>query len=76
MIANSFIKDEDGDWFSIAGLDRVVVTQMPKEYGDAGNYWQIEAIWKVDGEDCSVIIDKNFESLVDAQFRLDCIMRS
>lgn len=74
MIGNGFIKDVDGDWFSVVGLDRVIVTQMPKEYADVGNYWQIEAIWIVDRKDCSVTIDKYFESLEEAQLRLDSIM--
>ncbi len=74
MLINGFIRDEDGDWFSTVGLDRIVVECSGADAMNRDFEWHIEGIWIVDGEDCKVTIQSGFDDIEEAQNALDKMM--
>lgn len=77
MIRNGCVRSEDGIWFTVEGLDRIVVNRGDPEYeGDQDMCWQIEAIFSIDGEESGIVIESNFTHPEDAQNALDHMMQS
>jgi len=73
LINNGFVRDIDGTWFSTVGLDRIEINAMHIEYD---NFWKIDGIWIVDGQECPVALDDNYEGIEEAQRVLDEMMNS
>lgn len=76
MIRKGFIRDIDGNWFTLHRMVRIVVTREDESYpNDIGMYWQIEAVYLINDEETGILIQGGFTHLNDAQNTLDDMMK-